>query len=88
MTTKKIDLCKVEELFDQHDFNKDGTIEYKEVKPLLVKMGCSEKAVEQLSLDLNFLLEADKDGDHKVSLQEFKDYVMKLNSAHKAAKKK
>ena len=49
---KKLSKEKLEKLFDEHDFNKDSTIDYKEVKPILKKLGFTEANIEQYSLDL------------------------------------
>ncbi len=52
MAKKKLSKEKLEQLFKDHDFNKDGTIDYKEVKPILKKLGYTEAAIETCSLDL------------------------------------
>ena len=52
MAKKKLSKEKLEQLFKDHDFNKDGTIDYKEVKPILKKIGFTEAAIEMCSLDL------------------------------------
>ena len=50
----KAKLCteKLSELFEKHDFNKDGTIDYKEIKPILKELGFNEAAIEDCCLDL------------------------------------
>ena len=47
-------LCqeKLSALFDKHDFNGDGTIDYKEIKPILKELGFNEAAIEECCLDL------------------------------------
>ena len=49
---KKLSKEKLEKLFDEHDTNNDSTIDYKEVKPILKKLGFTEANIEQYSLDL------------------------------------
>ena len=50
----KPDLCseKLEVLFNKHDFNKDETIEYKEIKPILKELGYTDEAIDDCNLDL------------------------------------
>ena len=50
----KPDLCpeKLEALFNKHDFNKDETIEYKEIKPILRELGYTDEAIDDCNLDL------------------------------------
>ena len=50
----KPDLCpeKLEALFNKHDFNKDETIEYKEIKPILKELGYTDEAIDDCNLDL------------------------------------
>ena len=52
MAKKKLDKAKLEKLFDKYDNNKDGTIDYKEIKPMLKELGFSEAAIEACSLDM------------------------------------
>ena len=51
---EKLELCgdKLADMFDRHDYNKDGTIEYKEIKPILKELGFTDAAIEDCSLDL------------------------------------
>ena len=50
----KVKLCteKLESLFNKHDFNKDGTIDYKELKPILVELGVAEEDIDKYCIDL------------------------------------
>ena len=49
---KQLDNTKLEDLFHRHDYNKSGTIDYKEIKPMLKELGYSEAAIEECSLDM------------------------------------
>ena len=49
---KQLDNTKLEDLFHRHDYNKSGTIDYKEIKPMLKELGYSEAAIEGCSLDM------------------------------------
>ncbi len=52
MAKKKLDRAKVDALFDKHDYNKDGTIDYIEIKPMLKELGYSEAAIEGCNLNV------------------------------------
>ena len=49
---KQLDNAKLERLFHRHDYNKSGTIDYKEIKPMLKELGYNEAAIEGCSLDM------------------------------------
>ena len=49
---KQLDNTKLEDLFHRYDYNKSGTIDYKEIKPMLKELGYSEAAIEGCSLDM------------------------------------
>ncbi len=50
----KAKLCseKIEALFEKHDFNKDGTIDYKEIRPILCELGVADEDIDTYTLDL------------------------------------
>ena len=52
MAKKQLDNGKLEKLFYKFDYNKSGTIDYKEIKPMLKELGYSEAAIEACSLDM------------------------------------
>lgn len=72
---ERIDEGKLEDAFDQLDIDNSGYIDAKDLRGILGKTGTN--AYVKSLLD-----EADVDKDGKVSMAEFKAYMLKKNEEH------
>ena len=71
----RIDEAKLEDAFDQLDIDDSGYIDAKDLRCILGNIGT--KAYVKSLLD-----EADVDKDGKISMTEFKEYMMEKNEEH------
>uniref|UniRef100_A0A0N4ZUI1 EF-hand domain-containing protein n=1 Tax=Parastrongyloides trichosuri TaxID=131310 RepID=A0A0N4ZUI1_PARTI len=76
------DQC-LREMFRQHDKDMSGFIGKEDILVMLLNADKSKENDPIFKTNLKFLIniikEADKDGDHKISFDEFKAYIEKAN---------
>uniref|UniRef100_A0A9J2PYN6 EF-hand domain-containing protein n=1 Tax=Ascaris lumbricoides TaxID=6252 RepID=A0A9J2PYN6_ASCLU len=73
---------EVRDMFRQHDKDMSGYIGKEDIVCMLLAADSDDKKDPAFRTNLRFLIEtiknADKDGDSKISFEEFKEYINKV----------
>ena len=72
--SSEADRARLRKVFDMYDRNKDGSIDLEEVREALAPLAVADGAV------LRVLKRLDKDGDNKISFDEFEAHLQAPNA--------